>query len=274
MRKLLLLFSFMAAGVIALNAQVTEEYLITFEAESDTTGWLVFGNGANATDEDVTVVENPDATGINPTEMALRFVVRDDADPWAGMVLNDSLTGDNAIVITEENHIFTMMVYKSNLERVGLKLERGLNGAPNVEVVVPNTVTDEWELLTFDFSEYIGSTYEALVIFPDFPLEMRTQGAEVYIDNIAFGEGSAVSADILERMSLRVYPNPAQHTLHIQQARMTGYVISNSLGQRLVMKNFDAADHVTVELGSLKPGLHFISVQSDEGMHTARFIKK
>jgi hypothetical protein len=273
MKKILLLIALLAGGLITINAQMND-YLITFETESDTAGWMVFANGSMPADDDVAVVENPDTTGINPSEMALRFVVNDDADPWAGMVLNNYFTGDSALMITEENHTFTMMVYKTTISNVGLKLEQETGGGGVYEVLVPNTLVNEWELLTFDFSEVIGNTYEALVIFPDFP-EMRIQGTVVYIDNIMFGEAPpATSVNLFDRMALKVYPNPAESHLYIQHPGMTGYAISNSLGQMIEKKAFNVTDHRMIELDRLKSGIHFITVQSDKGTQTTRFIKK
>jgi hypothetical protein len=273
MKKNLLLIIMIFGGLMTINAQMND-YLISFEADTDTAGWVVFANGAMPADDDVTVVENPDTTGINPTEMALRFVVNDDADPWVGMVNNVAFTGDSALAITEENHIFTMMVYKTVVSNVGLKLEQETGGGGVFELLVPNTLVNEWELLTFDFSEVIGNTYEALVIFPDFP-EMRTAGTVVYIDNITFGEGPpATSVNQLERMSLKVYPNPAESHLYIQHPGMTSYSISNSLGQMVETKAFSITDIKMIELDRLKSGIHFITVQSDKGTQTTRFIKK
>jgi hypothetical protein len=273
MKKILLLTALLAGGLMTINAQMND-YLVTFETESDTAGWVVFANGSMPADDDVTVVENPDTTGINTTEMALRFVVNDDADPWVGMVNNVKFTGDSALVVTEENHIFTMMVYKSVIGNVGLKLERETGGGGVYEVLVPNTLIDEWELLTFDFSEVIGNTYEALVIFPDFP-EMRMQGTVVYLDNIMFGEAPpATSVNLFDRTALKVYPNPAESHLYIQHPGMTGYSISNSLGQTIEKKAFNVTDYRMIELDKLKSGIHFITVQSNSGVHTTRFIKK
>lgn len=272
MKKVLLSILLVAGGLLAVNAQ-TADTLVTFESTADTTGWMVFANGAEPLATDVMVVENPDTTGINKTDSVLMFTVNADADPWAGMVLNDYFTGDSAIAITEENHIFTMQVYKTTMSNVGLKLERETGGGAVFEVLVPNTAVNEWETITFDFSERIGSTFEALVIFPDFP-EMRMESTVVYIDNIVFGETGTTSAPIVEKAQLKVYPNPAVNTLHVQHQGMTGYVISNSLGQEIERSAFGATHQKTIDIARLKTGIHFLTVQSDNGTNTTRFIKK
>lgn len=272
MKKVLLSIILVASGLLTINAQIADT-LVTFEAEADTAGWQVFANGADPAENDVTVVENPDTTGLNPSSMALRFVVNVDSDPWAGMVNNNLFTGDSAIAITEENHLFTMQVYKTNISNVGLKLEQETGGGGVFEVLVPNTLVNEWEVITFDFSEVIGNTYEALVLFPDFP-EMRLEGTVAYIDNIVFWEEGTTSAPLLEKMALKVFPNPAHDQLYVQHPDITGYTISNSLGQAVDRAQFGATNQKTIEISKLMTGIHFITVQSKSGIHTTRFIKK
>ncbi|MFW6290026.1 MAG: T9SS type A sorting domain-containing protein [Mariniphaga sp.] len=269
MKKVLLLFLFVTGGFIAINAQ-TADTLVTFETTADTTGWMVFANG-ESTATDILVVENPDKTGENPTDSALMFTVNPDSDPWAGMIM--IFTGDSAIAITEENHIFTMQVFKTSISNVGLKLEQEIDGGSVFEVLVPNLVVDQWETITFDFSERIGDTFEALAIFPDFP-DMRTEGSVVYIDNIVFGEEAATSAPLVEQAQLKVYPTPATDMLHIQHQGMTGYIISNTLGQEVERSAFGTTDQITVDITRLRTGIHFLSVESDKGITTTRFIKK
>ncbi len=273
MKKFLLLIILVAGGLLAINAQ-TADTLVTFETAADTTGWLVFANGAEPAADDVAMVENPDKLGINPTDSVLMFNVNDDADQWAGIVLHDVFVGDNAIAITEEQHIFTMMVYRSTIGRVGLKLEREVTDNSVAEVLVENTFVNMWEAITFDFSEFIGKTYQSLVLFPDFPAEARTEGTAVLLDNIVFGEGEATSASLLEKMALKVYPNPAHDRLYVQHPDMTGYTISNSLGQAIEREVFGATHQKTIELNNLRTGIHFITVQSNDGIQTTRFIKK
>jgi hypothetical protein len=272
MKTSLLLIFLVAGSLLTANAQMADT-LVTFESTADTTGWVVFANGDNPSADDVMVVVNPDTTGINPTDSVLMFNVNADAQVFAGMVLNDYFVGDSAIAITEENHIFTMQVYKTNLSNVGLKLEQEIGGGPVYEVLVPNTVINEWEVITFDFSEVIGSTFEALVIFPDFP-EMRMEGTVVYIDNIIFGDPEATSSPLLEKAALKVYPNPAHDLLYVQHPGMTGYTISNSLGQSVEARQFGTTDQRTIDVARLKTGIHFLTVQSKSGVHTTRFIKK
>lgn len=86
------------------------------------------------------------------------------------------------------------MVYKSVISDVGIKLVQPGNGALP-EIKVPNTVINEWEELTFDFTAQIGdpanpTVYDQIVIFMDF--NARTAETIGYFDNIILSEGATL----------------------------------------------------------------------------------
>jgi hypothetical protein len=71
---------------------------------------------------------------------------------------------------------------------VGIKFAIASGGAQD-EIKVANTLVNQWEELTFDFSGYIGLAeainIDQLIIFPDF--NARTTDTVVYFDSITFG---------------------------------------------------------------------------------------
>ena len=76
------------------------------------------------------------------------------------------------------------MVYKSVISDVGIKFATATNGSTG-QIKVPNTLINQWEELTFDFSGKIGETNDQIIIFPDF--QTRTTNNVCYFDNITFG---------------------------------------------------------------------------------------
>ncbi len=79
------------------------------------------------------------------------------------------------------------MVWKSVISDVGIKFEQGQ--ASTGEIKVANTVVNQWEELTFDFSGKIGepssTDITGFVVFPDFN-DARAEDNVVYFDNITF----------------------------------------------------------------------------------------
>ncbi|MGB5257835.1 MAG: hypothetical protein WBN44_11325 [Woeseiaceae bacterium] len=155
--------------------------------------WNVFENADNPPLE---IIANPDATGANTSATVAQFTARVGGQPFAGTVTSDLPT----FTLDASNSTVTIMVWKSVISDVGIKFENATGGSTG-EIKVANTVTDQWEELTFDFSGVIGdpnnTDITGLVIFPDF--DARTQDNVIYFDNIAFsdsGGGGGASGSI------------------------------------------------------------------------------
>jgi hypothetical protein len=156
---------------------------INFETVGHDWTWTKFGfNVANETE--YSVAANPVNTGINTSSSAGKYIVYPNSQTWAGL-WSDGLVD---FTFTADNCIVKVMVYKDVISNFDVKFEGA--GGLNFEKLVPNTKINEWEELTFDFSNRIGSTVTRLVIIPDFP-GARTAGSVNYFDNISFNSSSA-----------------------------------------------------------------------------------
>ena len=149
--------------------------------------WNVFENADNPPLE---FVANPDASGINTSAMVAKFTARDTnagAAPYAGL---ESQHGGNigTFDLTSENALVNIMVYKTKISDVGIKFATPSGGA-QPEIKVANTLINQWELITVDFSSYIGlgetTGLDQIIVFPDFI--NRTADDIIYFDNITFG---------------------------------------------------------------------------------------
>ena len=139
--------------------------------------WKVFENGYNPP---LVVVQNPDTNGINTSPNVARFEALQQGQPFVGC---ESMHGTDigTFTIDQDNYIIRIMVYKTAISDVGIKLVRWDNWSLG-EIKVANTKTHEWEQLEFDFSAHIGLTYDQIVIFPDFT--PRPADRTIYFDNV------------------------------------------------------------------------------------------
>lgn len=149
--------------------------------------WNVFENADNPPLE---FVANPDASGINTSAMVAKFTARDTnagAAPYAGL---ESQHGGNigTFDLTSENALVSIMVYKTKISDVGIKFATPTGGA-QTEIKVANTLINQWELITIDFTGYIGlgetTGLDQIIVFPDFI--NRTADDIIFFDNITFG---------------------------------------------------------------------------------------
>lgn len=174
-----LVLSFIMLFTIGAIAQPS--HTITFE---------IFGVGAdwdwvvteNADNPPLEFIPNPVSGGINTSPTVAKFTARQAGNPWALTFTDD----DGLFTFDASNAIVKIMVYKPNLSNVGIKLE---GPSPAVEIVVPNTVVNQWQELTFDFSDHIGKSYSRLVIIPDFLDGPRPEERIIYFDNIQVPNG-------------------------------------------------------------------------------------
>ena len=155
--------------------------------------WTVFENASNPPLE---IVANPDPTGINTSATVARYTALEAGNPWAGV---ESQHGVDLGTFqwNDNNRIVKIMVWKPVISDVGIKFATG-SGWAQVEIKVPNTVVNQWEELTFDFSNYINppdgnGILGQIIIFPDFA--ERDQDNIVYFDNITFHPTSGTPSD-------------------------------------------------------------------------------
>jgi hypothetical protein len=171
------------AGIFTASSQNAP---IDFEAGGNGADWTwtVFENDTNPLLE---IVANPDPSGINTSETVAKFTALQLGQPYAGV---ESMHGSDigTFDLTASNALVNIMVYKTKISDVGIKYVTPSGGA-QMELKVANTLVNQWELITIDFSDYIGlgetTGLDQIVIFPDFIA--RDADDVIYFDNISFG---------------------------------------------------------------------------------------
>jgi hypothetical protein len=121
------------------------------------TGTYVFTNFDGGA---VTVIDNPQSSGINTSAKVARMV-KNSGQNWAGSLI----TLDNAIDFST-GKTFKMKVFvpKPNV-KVLLKVENATDGSIFYEKEVTATLTSQWEELSFDYSGIdVSKTYRKVVI--------------------------------------------------------------------------------------------------------------
>lgn len=149
--------------------------------------WAVF---ENATNPPLDIIANPDATGANTSATVAKFTALQAGNPWAGCESAHGTTDLGSFVLDATNSLIKIMVWKPVISDVGIKLVAP-TGWALPEIKVANTLINQWEEITFDFSGHTNppsseGPYDQIVIFPDFDLAGRTQDNVVYFDNITF----------------------------------------------------------------------------------------
>ena len=176
---------------VTVGPEVDVVYAMDFEGEQLT--WTTFENSDNPALE---FVDNPDTTGINSSATVAKFSAREAGMLWAGISTQEytPFTWD----VT--NCIVKIMVLKESISPFGIKLATD-SGWSSGEILTSNTLINEWEELTFDFSDKIGETadlYTDMAIFPDFVTDDRLEDTVIYFDNLSFSANGEDPAEPVE----------------------------------------------------------------------------
>ena len=178
MKRFLLALLFLFSG--SLFAQST----IDFETTGNNWVWNPFDLGTGGMFD---IVANPSPGGLNTSDSCAMFMIAADGNPWGGSWSD----GGGSFTIDASNCIIKVLVYKDVISPVNLKFE-----PPNQDHFTSNTLINQWEELTFDYSSDIGLTTTRLTLIPDqkpdFP---RTYASVNYIDYIRFTSPPGATVD-------------------------------------------------------------------------------
>ena len=179
--------------------------------------WTTFENDFNPPLE---IIANPDPSGINTSTTVARFTANVAGAPWAGV---ESVHGQGigTFNLTATNCVVKIMVYKPVISPVGIKFATP-SGASTGEILVSNTLINQWEELTFDFSNVVSAPsstgIDQIIIFPDFT--QRSDNRICLIDNIKFSNqnggnptpmGPAPTPTYPESNVISLFSNPYQN---------------------------------------------------------------
>jgi hypothetical protein len=147
---------------------------IDYETVGNTWNWGQFGQGSSGS---FSIVANPSKTGLNTSDSCAMLTVSADAQTWTGVYFTDFPD----LLLDSSNCIVKILVYKDVTSRFNLKLE-----PPNIDWFDSNTVVNQWEELSYDYTAHIGTTVATLTVIPDHEAGSRTHASVNYWDNIRF----------------------------------------------------------------------------------------
>lgn len=206
------------------------ELPLTFE-EGDFT-WTDFDGGA------VTVVDNTKKSGINNSDKVAKMV-KGAGQPWAGSYITLESAIDFSISKTFKMKVFT----PEEATKVLLKVENLTNPDIAFEKEVATTKANEWEELTFDFSDINSDNqyHKVVLIF-----ELGTMG-----------DGSADFTYMFDDIMLEGMTIPEKFTLPVNfESSSLEYAFTNfDGGEATVVDNPDMADiNTSTKVGEMVKG--------------------
>ena len=284
-KKLLLVIMIVSGFLFAQNSPIDFET----GGYGATWTWTVFENDNNPSLE---IVTNPNTGGLNSSATVAMFTALQAGQPWAGC---ESLHGADigSFSFDSTNCIIKIMVWKDVISDVGIKFVDATSAA-QPEIKVANTLINQWEELTFDFSSRIGVypvVKDQIVIFPDFDLTGRTQDNICYFDNISFSPSNSVGVDnrsetLPQGFALEQnFPNPfnpfttlrynlpEDALVNITLYDMMGRVVSNLVNSQQNAGYKSIQWNATNNIGQpVSAGLYLYSIEAGDFRQTKKMV--
>ncbi len=225
---------------------------INFEAGGNGASWAwgAFENGTNVAPA---MVANPSPSATNNSTTVCKYITVVAGAPYAGFESAHG-AGIGTFTLTAANAVVRIMVYKSVISPVGIKFSTA-SGASTGELKVSNTLINQWEELTFNFSSKIGEAtstgIDQIVFFPDFA--PRTTDNICYIDNITFGNASSIPTSPIAAAPTPPVRNPIDVISAFSDA-YTNFTVGNwnpNWGQSTIATDEIIATNPTKKLANL-----------------------
>lgn len=236
--------------------------------------FVYFNNGSYGTPFEA--IPNPNPSGINTSSKVGKFVASADAGIYFGMFADL-----DAAIDFQGTKTIRMKTHMDHIGTVTVKAEIFGNPIPPVEVTIPNSLVNQWEELTFDFSAVADDAkYDRFTLF--FDLATTGTGINVlsYFDDIVIGDGMCSTISTFTPPSveaIKVSPNPATDRLLVtnlpESARLD---VFNLYGQKVSSINTGGNDRSEVDVTRLPAGIYTLSAFNEQGMliGNAKFVKQ
>ena len=210
--------------------------------------WTVFENDDNPPLE---IIANPDPSGINTSATVAKFTARLTGQPYAGC---ESQHGSDigTFTLNSSNSIVKIKVWKTVISDVGIKFALP-SGAALPEIKVANTLTNQWEELTFDFSGRIGDPntigQDQIIIFPDFAA--RTQENIIYFDDITFSAATPIAEPTVHAPTPTLPQSEVISIFSNAYTPLPGVNLNPNWGQATVVSFLTIQGDTTMKYGGL-----------------------
>ncbi len=237
--------------------------------------------GGSNDNSEFTRVPNPDPDEVNDSEEVVRFYRSRHGVPWGGFFAFLPVPLD----LSEKKFIY-VDVWKPRISPIRFKVEDG--DTPDLEIVsmAPQTKTEQWETVVFDFSEKDGG-WNIIAFMPDFanPVDLD-EDIVIYFANIRLGDVPDItSADFEAELPSKFgldqnYPNPFNPTTNITfqvpvNSRVT-LEVYDVIGRRVVTLVDDILDagyhQVTFDGTPMASGVYLYRMQAGDFVRTRKLM--
>ena len=229
------------------------------------------------------LVEDP----INSSNTVVQAIKTTGAATWAGTTIGTPGGFATNIPFSLMDSKMTVKVWspESGIP-IRLKVENSNDPTQTCETEIITTLSAEWEILEFDFTNEATGTaalefgltngwiYNMASIFFNFGTDGATSGEKTYyFDNVAFGD-FVLSNDNLFLEKIKVFPNPSSDFWNIssEEAMIQNVEIFNFQGQ-LILTTQPNSTLGKINNAGFSTGMYLSKVTTENGSKTFKLFK-
>ena len=226
-------------------------------------------------------VDNPDPSGINTSAKVGKAVEKSTSgQPWQGMY-----TDLPAVIAFGDDKIVKMKIWSPQVASVTMKIENSKATPPapgSGDLTVANTKANEWEELSWDFSQTPitdDGQYVRVTLIWDIN-NIPAEDVTYYFDDIQLSAGGCSTTSIFggpeKPKDLTISPNPVIDELRIDElGDVSRLVIHNMYGQRIATIATGSATSTAIQVSNLTQGTYILTGYNAKGeiLALSRFVK-
>ncbi len=220
----------------------------------------------------MTLVPNPNPSGIDSSNWVVRFLRDKDGVPWGGF------WSPTAVDVTTNKYMH-VKVWKPRISPIKFKIQGGTAGDLETFSTAPQNSIGTWEDMVFDFTSKTG-VYPTITFMPDFedPLTL-TNDIVIYFDDIILNNSPNPILEgipgVIKTNNFTVYPVPFNNFLTLNSTvDLKSIIINSAIGLQVVKLENLSVGTTTTNTSELAPGLYFVTFYPNSGKpYTTKIMK-
>ena len=228
--------------------------------------------------------ENSTVLGADPDDATNTVAITTKttgAATWAGTTVGTPTGFDNAIPFSSSETKVNVKIYSPAAGLpIRIKVEDHNNVTLTAETEASTTKANEWEVLTFDFSQVVEGTnpfnlstnFDMLSIFFNFGTEGT--GQVFYWDDVLFGQGTVIDPvlSLKEDFDVSVYGNESRLVIKGDNSLINSRVEVYNLSGRKVKEAIISTKNTTLKIN--QKGLLIVRISGVNGALSRKVILK
>lgn len=158
-----------------------------------------------------------------------------------------------------KNHIELTWTTANELNNAGFEIEKSKNGSDWERVVFIDGAGTTHDYQRYEYADqapFSGINYYRLK-------QMDFDGR--------FDYSKVISFNMTANDQVRIYPNPASHTIEISGIDQGKIVMTNNLGRMVLQASYPGSD---IDISALSNGIYFIQISTENALTTKILIKE